>query len=301
MRILRRWGWTRRRLLLDEEIREGQHGNIDSMIIIRHGQVVFDQEYRWEYAEQHKGLTYPSPPPWDYFNVEAYPFYGETDLHSLQSVSKSVMSALIGIAIARGELPGTESTLGELLPHRHFADAAVKDILLEHVLTMTAGVDWEEDVSYFSLENDATASEAMDDWVGYLLSKPMTMEQGTFFDYNSAASQALSEILATATGVPTDAYAKQHLFDPIGIHDYHWNSAPEGHANGSHGLPLAHPIWRGSHGYLRKTGNGRVSRLFRRNGSLARVIHGFRYILISLMGWAMDTNGGSTVTKLNRA
>ena len=227
--------------LLDAEIRAGQHGNIDSMIIIRHGQVVFDQEYRWEYAEQHKGLTYPSPPPWDYFNVEAYPFYGETDLHSLQSVSKSVMSALIGIAIARGELPGTESTLGELLPHRHFADAAVKDVLLEHLLTMTAGIDWEEDVSYFSLENDATAAEAMDDWVGYLLSKPMTIEQGTFFDYNSAASQALSEILATATGVPTDAYAKQHLFDPIGIHDYHWNSAPEGHANASHGLFLSAP------------------------------------------------------------
>lgn len=225
--------------LLDSEIRGGQHGNIDSMIIIRHGKVVFDRDYRWEYAEQHKDLTYPSPPPWDYLNAEDYPFYRQTDLHSLQSASKSVMSALIGIAIARGELPGTESTLGELLPHRHFADADVKDVLLENVLTMTAGIDWEEDVSYFSLENDATASEAMDDWVGYLLSKSMAAEQGTFFDYNSAASQALSEILATATGVPTNVYAKRHLFDPIGIRDYHWNSAPEGHTNASNGLFLS--------------------------------------------------------------
>ena len=225
--------------LLDAEIRGGQHGNIDSMIIIRHGQVVFDQEYRWDYAEQHKDLTYPSPPPWDYLNVEAYPFHAGTDLHSLQSVSKSVMSALIGIAIARGDLPGTESTLGELLPHRYFADASVKDVLLESVLTQTSGIDWEEDVSYFSLENDATASEATDDWVGYLLSKPMTIEQGTLFNYNSATSQVLSEILATATGVPTDVYAKQHLFDPIGIRDYHWNSAPEGHANASNGLFLS--------------------------------------------------------------
>ncbi len=221
------------------EIREGQHGNIDSMIIIRHEEVVFDREYRWEYAEHHKDLKYPSPPPWDYLNVEAYPLCGETDLHSLQSASKSVMSALIGIAIARGELPGTESTLGELLPHRHFADTAVKDVLIEHVLTMIAGIDWEEDVSYFSLDNDATASEALNDWVGYLLSKPMTIEQGTFFDYNSAASQALSEILATATGVPTNVYAKRYLFDPIGIRDYHWNSVPEGHTNASNGLFLS--------------------------------------------------------------
>ena len=223
---------------LSGEIEAGQYGNIDSMTIIRHGQVAFEQHYEWDYAAQHKGLNYPSPPPWDYFNADAYPFHGDTDLHSLQSVSKSVMSALIGIAIERGELPGTDATLGELLPHREFADPAVKDVTLENVLTMTAGIDWEEDVSYFSLENDATASEALDDWVGYLLSKPMTVEQGTFFDYNSASSQALSEILATAAGVPTNVYAERHLFGPIGIRSYYWNSAPEGHTNAGGGLFL---------------------------------------------------------------
>ena len=223
---------------LSGEIEAGQYGNIDSMTIIRHGQVAFEQHYEWDYAAQHKGLNYPSPPPWDYFNADAYPFHGDTDLHSLQSVSKSVMSALIGIAIERGELPGTGATLGELLPHREFTDPAVKDVTLENVLTMTAGIDWEEDVSYFSLENDATASEALDDWVGYLLSKPMTVEQGTLFDYNSASSQALSEILATATGIPTNVYAERHLFGPIGIRDYHWNSAPEGHTNAGGGLFL---------------------------------------------------------------
>ena len=223
---------------LSGEIEAGQYGNIDSMTIIRHGQVAFEQHYEWDYAAQHKGLNYPSPPPWDYFNADAYPFHGNTDLHSLQSVSKSVMSALIGIAIERGELPGTDATLGELLPHREFADPAVKDVTLENVLTMTAGIDWEEDVSYFSLENDATASEALDDWVGYLLSKPMTVEQGTFFDYNSASSQALSEILATAAGVPTNVYAERHLFGPIGIRSYYWNSAPEGHTNAGGGLFL---------------------------------------------------------------
>ena len=223
---------------LSGEIEAGQYGNIESMTIIRHGQVAFEQHYEWDYAAQHKGLSYPSPPPWDYFNADAYPFHGDTDLHSLQSVSKSVMSALIGIAIERGELPGTDATLGELLPHREFADPAVKDVTLENVLTMTAGIDWEEDVSYFSLENDATASEALDDWVGYLLSKPMTVEQGTLFDYNSASSQALSEMLATATGIPTNVYAERHLFGPIGIRDYHWNSAPEGHTNAGGGLFL---------------------------------------------------------------
>lgn len=215
------------------------------MTIIRRGQIVFDRRYQWDCDAQHAGLVYPSPPPWDYFNARAYPFHGETDLHSLQSVSKSVMSALIGIAIARGELPGTDATLGDLLPHRQFADPAVKAVMLENVLKMTAGIDWEEEVSYFSQENDATAVESTNDWVGYLLMRRRSVEQGTLFDYNSSSSQALSEILTTATGVPTNEYAEQHLFGPIGITDYFWNTAPEGFTNAAGGLFLsAHNLAR---------------------------------------------------------
>ena len=64
---------------LDAGIRAGEYGNIDSMTIIRRGQIVFDRRYQWDYDAQHAGLVYPSPPPWDYFNPRAYPFHGETD------------------------------------------------------------------------------------------------------------------------------------------------------------------------------------------------------------------------------
>ena len=238
---------------LDTEIRAGAHGNIDSMTIIRGGKIIFDRRYQWDYEAQHAGLAYPSPPPWDYFNPRAYPFHQQTDLHSLQSVSKSVMSALIGIAISRGELPGTDATLGELLPHRQFADPAVKQVTLENVLKMAAGIDWEEDISYFSQENDATAVESRDDWVAYLLEKEMSVEQGTLFDYNSTSSQALSEILTTATGVPTNEYAERHLFGPIGITEYFWNAAPEGYINAGGGLFLtAHDLARFALLFLRE-------------------------------------------------
>ena len=80
---------------LDAEIRAGVYGNIDSMMIVRFGRVVFQAEYERDYTEQHQDLSYPSAAPWDYLNPEAYPFRGSSGLHSLQSVSKSVMSALI--------------------------------------------------------------------------------------------------------------------------------------------------------------------------------------------------------------
>lgn len=224
---------------LDAEIRAGVHGNIDSMMIVRFGRVVFQAEYERDYTEQHQDLSYPSAAPWDYLNQEAYPFRGFTQLHSLQSVSKSVMSALIGIAIDRGELPGLDATLGELLPHRNIVDPALRAIRLENLLTMTSGIQWNEEASYFDPTNDATASEATEDWVGFLLKKPRIKKPGEEFNYNSAVSQSLSEILATATGIPTNIYAERYLFEPIGIKDYYWNDAPEGFSNAGGGLFLA--------------------------------------------------------------
>ena len=239
------------------------------MIIIRHGQVVFDQQYLWEYAEQHK--WHQSPPPWDYFNVEAYPFYGETDLHSLQS--KRDVGAHRYCNCAR-ELPGTESTLGELLPHRHFADAAVKDVLLEHLLTMTAGIDWEEDVSYFSLENDATASEAMDDWVGYLLSKPMTMEERHVFRLQQRRKSGVIGVLQQRLVCQPMPMPNNTFLIPSASTTTTGIAPPKVMPTQATAYILVHQIWRVSPGCLRKTDNGRVSRSSRRTGLPVRAIHG---------------------------
>ncbi len=156
----------------DAEIREGVFGNIDSMLIIRDGRIVFEAIYQQDYLEKHAGLSYPSPPPWDYFNTEFYPWRLGTELHTMQSVTKSVMSALIGIAIDRGEIPGIDATLGDLLSHRAIKNSKMRGIKLKNILTMTAGIKWNEDASYFDLNNDATFSERTDDWVAYLLKNP---------------------------------------------------------------------------------------------------------------------------------
>lgn len=223
---------------LDAEISSGKHGYIDSMLIVRHGRVVFEAYYEHDYAAINKGRKYPSPPPWDYFDANEYPWRHGSRLHSQQSATKSVMSALIGIAIARGDLPGTGVTLGELLPHRKIDDPGKSGIRLENMLTMTPGFEWNEDVSYFDPANDATAVEQLDNWVGYLLNKPLAAEQGTQYNYNSTNTQMLSEALTTATGFAASEYAERYLFGPIGIDNYYWNDAPEGFTNAGGGLFL---------------------------------------------------------------
>jgi len=213
---------------LDEELREGKHGYVDSMLIIRNGRMAFEAYYENDYKTINADLVTGESGPWNYYDVTWHPFYKGSDLHTIQSSSKSFMSALVGIAIARGDLPGVDATLGELLPHRNITDPQKAAITLQNILTMTPGFEWEEDVSYWDPRNDAIQVELTDDWVAYLLDKPLVHEQGTSYKYNSTNTQLMSEIVSTATGRALNEYAEEHLFGPIGIKNYAWKDAPEG-------------------------------------------------------------------------
>jgi CubicO group peptidase (beta-lactamase class C family) len=223
---------------LDEELRAGKHGYVDSMLIIRNGRMAFEAYYENDYRTINADLVTGESGPWNYYDVNWHPFYKGSDLHTIQSSTKSFMSALVGIAIARGDLPGVSATLGELLPHRNITDPQKAGITLENILTMTPGFEWEEDVSYWDPRNDAIQVELTDDWVAYLLDKPLVHEQGTSYKYNSTNTQLMSEMVSTATGRSLDEYAEELLFGPIGIKDYAWKDAPEGFKDVAGGLYL---------------------------------------------------------------
>ncbi len=226
-------------LKLDAEFRSGKHGYVDSMLIVRNGRIVFEASYPRDYKAINAGRINGESGPWNYYDATWHPYYQGSDLHTMQSTTKSVMSALVGIAIARGDLPGVDATLGELLPHRRITDPKKAAITLDNILTMRPGFAWLEDqVSYWDPANDATRVESMNDWVGYLLQKPLAAPQGTTYNYNSTNTQLMSEIVSTATGRPLDDYARELLFNPIGIRSWHWKSAPEGFRDVAGGLYL---------------------------------------------------------------
>jgi CubicO group peptidase (beta-lactamase class C family) len=249
---------------LDADIAGGKYGNVDSMLVIRHGRLAFDRSYKHDYdrvygeeARKPGALNAHDPSgPYNYFNPWWHPFYHRGDLHTMQSVTKTVTSVVIGIATARKEFPAVDT------PVLEFFDAATvthvddrkRRMTIKHLLTMTAGFDWNEDLPYADPKNAASLMEASFDWVRFAIDRPMAAEPGATFRYNSGATQILSHIFRHATGHDIEEYADRHLFAPLGIDRYFWKRTPTGLADTEGGL------------YLRPHDLAKIAYLFLKNG-----------------------------------
>src|SRR5262249_29708238 len=132
-------------------------------------------------------------------------------------ISKSVTSALIGIAIRRGEIPGVDTNVLPYLDgYKVGDDPRRRSWTLRHLLTMTAGIEWEEvALPYTDMANNGALMGASTDWVQFVLDQRMAVDPGTTFVYNSGATQILSQVLKKATGMHADSYAAEHLFKPL--------------------------------------------------------------------------------------
>jgi CubicO group peptidase (beta-lactamase class C family) len=158
----------------------------------------------------------------------------------MQSVSKTVTSAILGIAVMRGDFKATLNT--PVL--KYFDIAEVKNVddrkrhmKLKDVLTMTTGLAWSEDVPYDDPRSDSSLMEATDDWVQYVIDKPMATEPGTTFTYSSGATELLAYIFQKETGQDIEAYGAKHLFEPLGIKHY-WKRTYLGMVDTEGGLYL---------------------------------------------------------------
>ena len=146
----------------------------------------------------------------------------------IQSVSKSILSALVGIAIREGYIESLDQKVGEFLPE-YFAtvdDSRKKEITLRDLLTMRSGFDWDDNIT--ALPGD--------DWVQSALAVPLVTHPGSTFNYSTISSHLMSVVLTRATGMSTCEFAYRYLFDPLGITVENWYRDPQGYALGGGGI-----------------------------------------------------------------
>jgi CubicO group peptidase (beta-lactamase class C family) len=233
---------------LDHDIAAGGFALTDSMDVFRCARQIYSSRYPRDYAtlygreaRERGPLNQRLTGPYNYFDVKTHPYWHGSDLHSLQSITKTVTSITLGIAISRGDFKAGLDT-----PVLHWfdearvqaVDARKRRMTLRHVLTMSTGLDWDEDVPYADPRSDSSRMEATDDWVAYTINKPMAAEPGSTFKYSSGATQLLSYIFRRETGQDIEAYAEKHLFRPLGMR-HHWKRAYDGTVDTEGGLFLS--------------------------------------------------------------
>jgi CubicO group peptidase (beta-lactamase class C family) len=117
-------------------------------------------------------------------------------------------------------------------------DARKRRMTLQDLLTMTSGFDWNEDVAYDDPTNPSDLMEATDDWVQFVIDRPMAAEPGTVFAYSSGVTELFAHIFKQETGSDIEEYARRYLFGPLGIVHYHWKRTPLGVVDTEGGLFL---------------------------------------------------------------
>ncbi len=208
----------------------GHYPKLHSLLLVRDGKLVLE-EYFYGNARQHR--------------------------HHLMSVTKSVTSMLIGLALAQQRIDHVETPMVDFFPAYPEAtgDRKLRRIRLHHVLGMTAGLDWNAWIHPDGDPRDATTQMTRsEDWIGHVLSRRVVAKPGTQYVYSNGLSTLLGEILRQATGQPADRYAAEQLFEPLGIDDFYWRRLPGNLVDTAGGL------------YLRPRDMARIGYLMLRDG-----------------------------------
>lgn len=190
---------------MDEEIRQ-QNINLHSLLIVRHGAIVYE--------------TY-------------YGSYRASTQHAMYSVTKSFIGTLVGMLADQSRLDIRQPVV-EALGREDFAslDEGKRAMTVEDLLTMRSGLGWVEGDPAFS------RMYRSDDWVKTVMDLPMAGSPGDKFVYCTGCSHVLSAVIEEVSEIGTEAFARENLFEPLGITDYRWERDGQGIALGGWGLQI---------------------------------------------------------------
>jgi CubicO group peptidase (beta-lactamase class C family) len=199
--------------------------NVHGVVIVRRGKLVFEQYFL--------GYDNPWGKPDGSYDFDA------TTLHDMRSISKSVTSLLLGIAIDRKLIASADEPVLKFFPD--YADSATAGwdrITLRHLLTMSSGIAWDESRPWGDPNNDEYQLYDKPDPIRYVLSKPVVAPPDTVWNYNGGGTQLIATIIARLSKMPFDAFAREALFAPLGITEWEWQASKNGTIAAFAGLRL---------------------------------------------------------------
>jgi len=213
------------------KIYRGQYTEVHSMLIYKDGKLVLEEyfqghDHQWDAPYHHGDFV-----SWD-----------RDMLHYAHSVSKSITSMCVGIAIDKGFIDNAQQSIFDYLPdHQNLKTEQKSKITIEHLLTGTSGLQWAEwNAPLSSVANDQVAIWFQEkDPVEFVLSRPVVEDPGTHFVYSGGNFDVLGVILENAAGMSFEKFSETYLFKPLGMDSAYWHQVyPTGEVHAAGGLRI---------------------------------------------------------------
>lgn len=227
---------------LCSNIESGRYGYIDEILIVKNDKIIFKNKYSNDYPIISKGKkgkmgcgidACPDSSAiniYNYYHPTYHPYYLQRELHTLQSITKSVTSTIVGYAIQEGKIKNVNENLFQYLEDyklkndsfiQHYKKATIFDLL-----TMQLGLNWKEFGMSLEMDTNVSEMEQSKDWIDYTLNQKIDSPPREIWNYNSGASMLLSLVIQKTTKLPIDGYAKQTLFSKMEIDHFYWKKTP---------------------------------------------------------------------------
>lgn len=177
-------------------LKKGKYPNIDGILVAQNNEIIMEE----------------------YFHE-----FDRDSLHQTRSSHKSITSLLAGIAIDQG-LFAAEDEIGQFITE--WKDEPRGKIKIKDLLEMRSGLACE---GFFDVGPDCEGEMwETEDWLGYILNIPLRYEPGAKWEYSSIEPDLVGVIIARASNMSIMDFAKQYLFEPIGIQEFDWLITPDG-------------------------------------------------------------------------
>lgn len=196
------------------KIQQGKFKEIHSILIYKDGKLVLEEyfpghKYQWDGPNHHgEWVTWDRSTP-----------------HHMMSATKSITSACIGIAIDKGFIESVQQPISDYLPeYQHLFTDGKDKITIEHLLTMTSGLEWDEwRAPLSSSENDLVGLWVhCEDPIECILERPLKADPGTKFTYSGGNMVLLGEIIRNAAKMTIDTFSEKYLFELLGTDSSNW-------------------------------------------------------------------------------
>lgn len=210
---------------LEAKLAATPQDNVHAVVVVRGGRLVFEGYLTG--ADQRSGQDLGPTP------------HGPDVLHDVRSVSKSVTSLLVGIAIDRKLIASVDEPMFGFLPE--YADLRTPDrdrVQVRHLLAMSSGIAWDENRPYSDPKNSEIQMIRADDPYRFVLEQPIVAAPDKVWNYSGGSTQLLAGIVQRASGQRFADFAREALLEPLDITEYEWIALPNGETAAASGLRL---------------------------------------------------------------